>query len=412
VNLPNFHPAPAPTVEDTGLPWGVLFELILKRTFLEGTTTLRRLIEETRLDYGVVLAVYRNLQKEQLCDTKGMIGDDYEFTLTSKGLRMAEEAYRKNQYTGPAPVPLASYCRAVCEQAFRPQVTRQTLGQHLGDLVVRDDIIRDLGAAVMTGGSIFLYGPTGNGKTSIAERLHRIFHDHVYIPYAVEVSSQVLSLYDPVVHRPAEQQPPDIDPRWVLCRRPFMMVGGEMQAEMLEARIDEVTRICLAPLQMKANNGILVIDDFGRQMMKPRELLNRWIVPLDRRIDYLTLWSGVKFEIPFEVMVVFATNLEPTHLAEEAFMRRIKNKIKIDAVTPDSFLEIMRRVCDDRGIQYDPDAAEYACRRCSEHAPTGLRACFPRDLLDIIGGIAGFEQQTVKLTEAEVDRALKIYFTR
>ena len=190
------------------------------------------------------------------------------------------------------------------------------------------------------------------------------------------------------------------------------MVGGEMQAEMLEARVDEVTRMCLAPLQMKANNGILVIDDFGRQLMKPRELLNRWIVPLDRRIDYLSLWSGVKFEIPFEVMVIFATNLEPNHLAEEAFMRRIKNKIKIDAVSVEHFLEILCRLCLERGVGFEPEVAVYAARRCGDHSPTGLRACFPRDILDILCGIADFERRPARLDQEQVDRAMKIYFTR
>jgi len=412
MNLPSFYPDPAPTAEDTGLPRGLLFELVLKRAFLEGTTTLRRLMNETKLDYGVVLGVYRNLQKEQLCDTKGMVGDDYEFSLTSRGLRMAEEAYRKNQYVGPAPVPLATYARAVRQQGFQPRVNRETLAEHLSDLVVDDAIIRDLGAALMTGGTLFLYGPTGNGKTSIAERLHRIYHDLVYIPYAVEVSSQILSVHDPIVHGAAEELPPDVDPRWVLCRRPFVVVGGEMDADLLEPRVDEVTRICLAPLQMRANNGILVIDDFGRQKMQPRELLNRWIVPLDRKVDYLSLWSGIKFEIPFELMVVFATNLEPKQLAEPAFMRRIKNKIKIDATTPEIFHRIMRRVCEGRGIVYSQEVSDYACRRCVEENADGLRACFPRDLTDIICGVAGFEQRAPVLTEQEIEQAIHLYFTR
>jgi len=412
MQLPKFHPQPAVTAEDTGLPRGVLFELVLKRCFLEGTITLHRLISETKLDYGVALAMYRNLQKEQLCDTKGMIGDDYEFTLTQKGLRMAEEAYRKNQYVGPAPVPLNSYCQAVREQAFRPQITQDSLARHMSDIVVPEDVVRDLGAAIMTGGTIFLYGPTGNGKSSIAERMHRIFHDYVYIPYAAEVSSQILNVYDPIVHRAAEEQPQDIDLRWVLCQRPFLLVGGEMQADMLEPRVDEVTRICLAPLQMRANNGILVIDDFGRQQMKPRELLNRWIVPLDRKIDFLSLWSGVKFEIPFELMIIFATNLEPSHLAEEAFMRRVKNKIKIDATSPANFVHIMRMVCEGRSIAYNDQTAEYACKRSAELNATGLRACFPRDLVDVLVGVASFEQREPQLTQEQMDRALKLYFTR
>ncbi|MBI3696920.1 MAG: AAA family ATPase, partial [Acidobacteria bacterium] len=407
MNIPGFFPRPALNTEATGLPRGLIFELVLKRAFLEGITTVQRLVNEIKLDYGIVQEVYHELRQEELCDPRG----NYEFALTAKGRRRAEEAYRKNQYAGPAPVPLAAYCHAVCEQAFQPRVTRDSLAEILFDLVVTEEIIRDLGSAIMTGGTIFLYGPSGNGKTSIAERLHRIFDDLVYIPHAVEVSSQILTVYDPNVHRSVEQ-PHDIDRRWVLCQRPFLAVGGEMQASMLEARMDELTRISVAPLQMKANNGILMIDDFGRQQMQPRELLNRWIQPLDRRIDYLSLWSGVKFEIPFDVLVVFATNLEPAHLAEDAFMRRIKNKIKIGAVSAETLVRIWERLCKEKGIEFSQEVAEYACRRCAEHNPEGLRACFPRDLLDIVCGVAAFEQRSPVLTRDEVDRAAQLYFTR
>jgi predicted ATPase with chaperone activity len=412
MNLPRFHPKPAVTPEETGLPRRLVFDLVIKQVFLEGAATFRKLMAETKLDYGVIQAAYRHMQQDQLCDTKGMIGDDVEFTLTAKGLRRAEEAWRKDPYVGPAPVSLSSYCKAVREQAFRPQVTRESLARHLSDLVVTDQMIRDLGAAIMTGGTIFLYGPTGNGKTSIAERLHRMFHDLVYIPAAVEVSHQVLTVYDPNVHRPWEQQPADIDPRWVLCHRPCLITGGELQASMLEPRIDELTRMGVAPLQMKANNGILVIDDFGRQQMEPRDLLNRWIVPLDRRVDSLSMGSAGKFEIPFEVIVVFATNLEPSHLAEEAFLRRIKNKVKVDAVSPQTFASIWQLECRARGLEFSPEIAEYAAQCCAEKADGALRACFPRDLLDIIKGVAAFEQRPVTLNRQEVNHALELYFPR
>ena len=407
MNLPGFFPRPVRTAQETGVPRGLVFDLILKRAFLEGTTSIRRLVNETKLDYGIVNAVYEELRKEELCDPKG----NYEFALTAKGSRRAEEAYRKSQYAGAVPVPLTAYCEAVREQAFRPQVTRESLADSMADLVVPEEIIRDLGAAIMTGGTIFLYGPTGNGKTSVAERLHRVFHDLVFIPHAVEVSGQILTVYDPNVHYPV-QQPADIDFRWVLCQRPFLTVGGEMQSSMLEVRMDELTQVSVAPLQMKANNGILMIDDFGRQQMQPRELLNRWIQPLDRRVDYLSLSSGVKFEIPFEVLVVFATNLEPSQLAEEAFMRRIKNKIKIGALQAEDLVHIWRRLCEKAGIQLNQEVAEYACGRCAEYNHGELRACYPRDLMDIICGVAGFEQRPPALTRKQVDRAIHLYFTR
>ncbi len=359
----------------------------------------------------MVNELFGSMQKEQLVETKGVVGHNYELTLTGKGLQVAEEAYRKSRYTGPAPVSLEEYRRVVRAQAFRPEVTLESLTRHFSDLVLTEDVVRNLGAALMTGGAIFLYGPTGNGKTSIAERLHRIFYDYVYIPYAVEVSSEVLSIFDPVVHRAVDSQPENIDPRWVLCHRPFLSVGGEMRADLLEPHVDQNRHIVRAPLQMKANNGILVIDDFGRQRIHPRELLNRWIVPLDRHVDYLA-WFGTTFEVPFELIVVFATNLDLTSLAEEAFIRRIKNKIKIDQIGEKTFLEILRRECERRGIEYQPVVGDHAVRQCLQHSKEGLRACFPRDLMDIVWGIAAFEQQHPKFDLDDVDRAVSIYFVK
>jgi len=398
-------------MEEIGIPRALASELLLKRVFLEGTTNLSGLINSTKLDYNVVNELFLSMHKEQIVETKGVVGHNYEFTLTSKGLQAAEEAYRKSRYAGPAPISLAEYRRAVGAQAFRPEVTLQSLSRQFSDLVLTEEIVRNLGAALMTGGAIFLYGPTGNGKTSIAERLHRIFHDYVYVPYAVEVSSEVLSVFDPLVHRAVESQPEGIDPRWVLCHRPFLSVGGEMRADLLEPHVDQNRHIVRAPLQMKANNGILVIDDFGRQRIQPRELLNRWIVPLDRRVDYLS-WFGTSFEIPFELIVVFATNLDVTSLAEEAFIRRLKNKIKIERISEKTFLEILRRECERRGIEFQPGVGDRAIRQCLEYSKEGLRACFPRDLMDIVWGIAAFEQQPPKFDLAEVDQAVGIYFVK
>jgi predicted ATPase with chaperone activity len=398
-------------MDDTGLSRGLVFELVLKRVFLEGTTTLQGLMTETKLEYQVVEGAFRSMQQDQLIDTKRMVGMDYEFTLTTKGLQMAQEAFRKSQYAGAAPVPLQEYCQAVRSQKLRAAITREILYDHLADLVLPEETIQELGAAVMTGGTLFLYGPTGSGKTSIAVRLQRLFREPVYIPYAIEVHSQILTVFDPVVHRKLEQ-PANLDARWVFCERPFVVVGGELRAQMLEPHLDEVTRIGMCPLQMRANNGILVIDDFGRQYISPRDLLNRWIVPLDQQVDHLALWSGAQFEIPFDVLVVFATNLDLNSLAEEAFIRRIRNKVKIDAISPELFERILERVCQDRGISLDTASCEYARRRCEETSPSGLRACYPRDLLDILSGVAAFEQREPRMDFQEIERALRLYFMR
>ena len=234
------------------------------------------------------------------------------------------------------------------------RISRQDLIRAFYPLVLDDDLLYRLGTALVSGTSIFLHGPAGTGKTSLAVSLPAIFSDQVWIPYAVEVEDQIIVVFDPSVHRPSrETASDDSDRRWVLCQRPRVTAGGELSAEMLDLQYNELSHYCTAPLQMKANTGVLVMDDFGRQRMRPSELLNRWMTPLDRRVDFLTLPAGKKFEIPFEMIVVFATNLDPGELADEAFLRRIPNKIKIDYATPAQFVEIFRNEC--------------------EHSPAGLR---------------------------------------
>ena len=263
----------------------------------------------------------------------------------------------------------------------------------ISDLVVTDALLDQLGPALISQAALFLYGSTGNGKTSLAERLIRLYEDDVLIPYAVEVDGQIILLYDPVVHQrlDPEDHEPDHDPRWVRCRRPCIVAGGELVPSMLDLRMDEASGTYSAPLQMKANNGILVIDDFGRQLIPPRDLLNRWIVPLDRHVDYLMLRYGVKFQIPFDLMVVFATNLDPASLADEAFLRRIQNKILVEEVSAGVFDEILRRYALAKGIPYDQDMAAYLRVLCLRDGRTVLRACYPSDICRILLSISLYE---------------------
>jgi hypothetical protein len=406
-----FQPREAHHLEDTGLSLSLVLELILKYTYLEGAMTLAKLMERSKLSSTIVHAVYRHIQKEQLCDTRAMVGDDYEISLSNKGRSMAEVALKKSHYTGPAPVPLADYKESVSCQAPKISLTAESLRAALSDLVLPENVIKELGAALMTGGAIMLYGSTGNGKTSIAERLPGIFGDDlIFVPHAVEVAGQIISVYDPLIHQTVNSFEHHVDPRWVQCRRPMVKVGGEMRADMLDTRMDDVTRTCTAPLQMKANNGILLIDDFGRQRITPRELLNRWIVPLDRHTDLLSLWSGISFEIPFELLVVFATNLPLSDLAEDAFMRRLKNKIKIEPLSQNLFGELLRRVCEEQQLPCSQEMEEYVSRECLKESPEGLRACFPNDLMKIIRGISAFEKRTPSLNKNDVDEALRLYF--
>jgi hypothetical protein len=240
----------------------------------------------------------------------------------------------------------------------------------------------------------------------------RIFKDYVYIPYAIEVEGQIINIFDSVVHQALDRQDEEADQRWLLCRRPCIAVGGELVPEMLELRFEETLGFYSAPLQMKANNGLLIIDDFGRQMINPRDLLNRWIVPLDRRVDFLSLRTGVKFPIPFEMLVVFSTNLDPRQLADEAFLRRIQNKIKVDVITPEMFDSILERVCSDYEIAFEPEVAAYLRQKCNPDGKGVLRACYPRDMVRILLSIAEYEHRAPRLNNEDMDRALNLYFAK
>ena len=407
-----FNPAIPQTFNELGISESLVLDLVLRRMLIEGHCTLAGLSRSLRLSIPIVDAVFRHMRSQQLVEIKGMNGNDYNFTLSMSGKQLAGERFQVSQYAGACPVSLKEYHAATKAQAAKVHVDRKTLRQAFADLVVTDRMLDQLGPAIISQNSIFIYGPTGNGKTSLAERMLRVYQDAVLIPYAVEVDNQVISLYDPVVHQIIDSEEPDLDPRWVTCKRPCIVVGGELIPSMLELRLDEASGIYAAPLQMKANNGILIIDDFGRQLMSPRDLLNRWIVPLDRRVDYLTLRYGVKFQIPFELMVVFSTNLEPADLADEAFLRRIHNKIYVEAVDAASFDAIFARVVQARNLQAEPDSAEYLRKLCLREGRTELRACYPADICTILLASGRYEGRAPVMTKSELERAASLYFAK
>ena len=408
----SFAPSIPQTIEDLGISQALVLDLMLRRLLLEGHCTLAILSKKLRLSIPVIDSVFRHMRQQQLVEVKGMVGNDYNFALSAAGRALAGERFQVSQYAGACPVALNDYHAATTMQAAHVSVDRTTLRDAFSDLIVTDRLLDQLGPAVISQNSIFLYGPTGNGKTSLAERMLRVYSDYVLIPYSVEVDGQIISLYDPVVHTKIETDEHDLDPRWVTCRRPCIVVGGELIPSMVELRLDEASGIYAAPLQMKANNGIFIIDDFGRQLMSPRDLLNRWIVPLDRRVDYLTLRYGVKFQIPFELMVVFSTNLDPADLADEAFLRRIHNKIYIEACEPVVFDQIFFRVTEAKGIPAEPDAAEFLRKLCLREGRSELRACYPSDICNILQSISQYERRPVQMTKADVERAVSLYFAR
>ncbi len=407
-----FHPAIPQNTKDLGIPESLVLDLVLRRMLIEGYSSLAGLSRSLRISVPIVDTVFKHMRAQQLVEIKGMLGNDYNFTLSQAGKQLAGERFQVSQYAGACPVSLTDYHAATKAQAAKVQVDRRMLRQAFSDLIVSDRMLDQLGPAIISQTSIFVYGPTGNGKTSLAERMLRVYQDAIMIPYAVEVDSQIISVYDPVVHQPIENDDEEVDPRWIMCKRPCILVGGELIPSMLELRLDESSGIYAAPLQMKANNGILLIDDFGRQLMSPRDLLNRWIVPLDRRVDYLMLRYGVKFQIPFELMVVFSTNLEPSDLADEAFLRRIHNKIYVEAVDPNSFDQIFGRVVQARNIQVEPDSAEYLRKLCLREGRTELRACYPADICNILTSIGRYEGRPPLMTKPELERATALYFAR
>ena len=407
-----FNPSIPQTFQELCVPESLVLDLVLRRLLMEGYSSLTSLSRSLRVSIAVVDLVFKHMRAQHLVEIKGMTGNDYNFTLSGAGKQLAGERFGVSQYAGACPVSLKEYHAAVKAQSAKVQVDRRVMRRVFSDLVISDRMLDQLGPAIISQNSIFVYGPTGNGKTSLAERMLRVYEDAVMIPYAVEVDSQVISVFDPVVHQPLEMEDENLDPRWLPCKRPCILVGGELIPSMLELRLDESSGIYAAPLQMKANNGILIIDDFGRQLMSPRDLLNRWIVPLDRRVDYLTLRYGVKFQIPFELMVVFSTNLEPSDLADEAFLRRIHNKIFVDAVDAGSFDQIFVRTVQSRGLQAEPDSAEYLRKLCLREGRTELRACYPGDICTILQSIGRYEGRPPIMTKPELERAASLYFAK
>ena len=407
-----FWPAVPTRFNDLRIPKSVVVDLILRHLHLDGMTSLEITSRTLKIAIPILDGFFRELRQQHLVEVKGAVGEDYAFTLTGAGRDLAAERFRICRYVGPAPISIRDYHLATKAQAANVEIDRNMLRDALSDLVLSDRMLDQLGPAVISQKSLFLYGPSGNGKTSLAERLLRIYRDTILIPHAVEVDGKIIVLYDPVVHQTVDREDPELDPRWVIAKRPFIMVGGELVATMLELHYDEAGGVFAAPLQMKANNGIFLIDDFGRQVMSPRELLNRWIVPLDRRVDYLTLSYGIKFQVPFEMMVVFSTNLNPDDLADATFLRRIQNKVFVEPVDPPTFNEIWRRVAIQKKLPYDPDTVDYVRGLVLSDGRSELRACYPLDLCNIIISISDYEKRPPQMTKADLQRAVNLYFTQ
>ena len=399
-------------IADIGVSKSLIEDLAVKTLFMGGEMSLADLSTGMCLSLPIIEEVFQFLRREQLCEVKGMARGTHVITLSGIGKRRAGELLSFSLYSGPAPVSLEEYTQRVRAQSVqKARIQPADLTRAFEKLVLSDDLLTRLGTAVVSGTSIFLYGPSGTGKTTLACNIPTIFDDFVLIPHAIEVDHQIIAVYDPGVHRTAEWEiPDDWDRRWILCHRPRVITGGEFASEMLDLQFNASSRLLTAPLQLKANNGVLVLDDFGRQRMRPEELLNRWMTPLDRRIDFLTLPGGKKFEIPFDVLVVFSTNLDPRSLADDAFLRRVPNKINVDYATREQFVEIFMKECIAKSLACEEDLAEYLVRLITIEMKHPLSHCVARDLINQVRWSANYRGVEPLLTQSSLQRACHDYF--
>ena len=391
----------------------VLENLALKTLYLSGSISVLELAEKMRLGYEVATELFYRLRADLLCQASGMIANIPQMSITTQGRSRASDLLAQSQYMGPAPVSLESYVVQVRSQSVRDvEVHIEDVERAFASLVIDKTTLGQFGTALNSGSSIFLYGPPGTGKTTVAECLSRAFsEDLVWIPYAIEVDGQIITIYDPSVHMcMPSKEPESHDERWVLCCRPAVMVGGELTVDMLDLQFNPGSRYYVGPVQMKANNGVLIIDDFGRQRIGPMELLNRWVVPLDRRVDFLTMAGGKKLEIPFEMLVVFASNMNPFELVDPAFLRRIQTKIKLGALSDEQFCEIFSRIAAELRVAFDPEIPNDLIEFIRVTLRQELRACYPRDIVRQACWSARFENRKPFLDRATLQRAIEVYF--
>lgn len=422
-----WQPPPIQSVEDTGLNLGFLSDMTLKLIYFRGQVTGFEVAEYLKLPFQAVInPVLEYLKREQLCEVKGTgsgLGTGaYQYVITSKGVARAREQLERTTYLGAAPVPYDEYAKAMRAQGSRRlRVDQKAMRQALAHLVLDERVMAKIGPAINSGRSMFLYGPPGNGKTTIAEAIGRLMlGGELFIPYAVEADGQIIKVYDEINHVPVMEAGGNMastsvtahrmDARWLRIKRPVIMVGGELTMEGLGLIYDYVNKYYEAPYQMKANGGMFLIDDFGRQQVRPTDLLNRWIVPMEKNIDFLSLHTGRKLEVPFNVLLVFSTNLPPSELVDEAFLRRIRHKIEVASPSPDEFREIFRRICENRKITFEEGAVRYLLLEHYQKKNRPLRATHPRDLLDQLMDIASYLGIEPKLTKDLLDRAAGSYF--
>ena len=437
------HVAPAPpprspvALAESGLTMGQLSDLLLKTLYVQGVLQGSDLARSTRLPFSIVDESLRTLRDQKLVEVASgdLVGRiSYRFALTEVGRARARDSFENCRYVGPAPVPLEQYiehCRLqhVTGTPCNPAALRNAFK----DFVIRPEMLNELGPAVCSGKSIFVYGPPGNGKTVIAKGLGQflnMFGGEIYVPYAILAENSIITVFDPGIHQTTDDadlsnrgiataskeqssylvHDGPVDLRWRRIKRPVVITGGELTLDMLELQYSKTANYYNAPLHIKANGGVFLIDDFGRQIVRPSDLLNRWIVPLEERVDYLTLTTGRKFMLPFEQLIIFSTNLDPKDLVDDAFLRRIKHKIRVDAPTRELYTVIYQMVCRQRDIPYDASIVDVLFRKYYDLGRTP-RSSDPRDLLDMAQSISRFHEQPLVLTEELIVECARRFFS-
>lgn len=409
-----FTPQTPNNLEETNLETGFITDLILKHCIFLKKFNIADLSSKIKLPSSLILDIVTELRRDRFIEVArgdiSLAASDY--ALTDAGINRAIQCLEECRYIGPAPVSLEEYRYSTEIQTIKSiEITEAHLKRAFSKIVLNDDKLKTIGSAINSTKPIFLYGPPGNGKTTIAGLIGDSLPDEVYIPYAVLAGNQVIIVYDQVNHRAINNEEDDIplDRRWIKIKRPVVIAGGELTLKTLDLNFNHDSKYYEAPLQMKANNGLFIVDDFGRQIVDPQTLLNRWIIPLDRQTDFLTLHTGMKFEIPFDQLVIFATNLPPKKIADDAFLRRLRYKIKVDYPTKNEYRNIFKNICDSNSIKFGEKAFNYLIHKY-ESSKRNLSCCDPRDLIDQIIDFASFNKKPPALTKAFIDKAWENYF--
>lgn len=424
------YPTQLQSLQELGINFSLLIKLYLKHLLNSGSMRNDELASKMAIPVSLLEEPTRFLRNEALIEGRGKgsagVSGIMNLSLTDRGREHARNYMEENTYAGPVPVTLSQYRAQTKKQTVREQLAnREDVDNVFANIVVQKGTLTQIGAAFNSGGSLFMYGPAGTGKTFLASQMLRLLQGHIVIPYAVEVEGQIIRVYDPVnhdaVHETQQAEEPSstdlrkpdeetMDARWVLCERPVIVAGSELTLEMVDLQYQPAIGFYEAPLQMKANGGIFLIDDLGRQIVQPKTLLNRWIVPLENEVDYLGLHTGTKFQIPFDIIPIFATNIHPEKLADEAFLRRLGYKIHIDYLSDEEFHSIFKQYCQANGIDYDAELVDYLIQEHYRPANRSLAACQPRDLINKVIDFSLFEGNKPRLTKELLAQAWQTYF--